>query len=203
MTSISAWVAFFSNFADEAVILPLSIAIGATFLIFRWQRGAISWLIAVVTTLATVVMLKLFFYIVRGFVDFGINLRSPSSHAAAGALVYGTLLALLLRGSRAGIRTVLASSGAFALFFSLTRIELRVHTRSEVVIGSLLGIIGAMLFVILAGRLPLDTNRRIKLAVVSSLIIVTVYGNRLSGENFIKAVARHIDATVAQAIAGE
>ena len=200
--SYLSWVNWLSNFADQAVILPLTLAIALTLWLFGWRKGAYGMIVSVLGTLVAVVATKLFFYFLTGFhaLRLPIGLVSPSSHAAAGAVVYGILVALLLRGGRAGVRTAAVTSCFFALFFSLTRVELHVHTRSEVVFGSLLGVIGAITFAKIAGRMPREFNR-VRLAGAAGLAILLMYGHTLHGEEPIRYVATSAQILVKEAIA--
>jgi hypothetical protein len=197
MVGYLSWVDFLSDFADESVIIPLSMVIGLVLWLLGWRKGCYGWLIAVFGTLSGIVLSKLFFYFLTGFrfIHLPINLISPSSHAAAGSLVYGSLLALLLRGGRAGMRTALVTSGLFALFFSLTRLELGVHTRSEVLFGSLLGMAGAVAFVRIAGKMPHELNK-IRLAAASAIVVLMVYGHKWKGEQPIRYVATAMQVIV-------
>jgi membrane-associated phospholipid phosphatase len=200
MSAYSQWIIFLSDFADQAVIIPLSLVMAVTLWLLGWRRGCYGWLLSVGTTLSCIVASKLFFYLIRSFTDFGVNLLSPSSHAAAGALVYGSLFALVLRGGRAGVRTAIVTSCCFAWFFGFTRIELGVHTRSEVAFGSLIGILGAIMFVKIAGKVP-HTLNRIRLAAAAVLIILLVYGHTLKGEGPIRYAANLLHLTIINALA--
>src|SRR4051812_15420635 len=170
---------FWSQFADESVILPLALAMGVTLALLGWRQGAKGWLIAVLGTLGTIIAAKLVFLTIRGLLPF--DLVSPSAHVAAGALVYGSLTALLLRGGRAGPRTAIVTSLLFAYLFGTSRIELGAHSQSEVLVGAIVGLIGSVTFVRIAGRMPRGFNR-IRLAAASALAVLLVYGHRFSGE---------------------
>ena len=52
---------FITDFADQAVILPLVLAIGIALLAQGWRRGAAAWALAVVATFAAMLALKLVF----------------------------------------------------------------------------------------------------------------------------------------------
>src|SRR5580700_3091621 len=54
-------VTFITDFADQAVILPLVFAIGIALLVQGWRRGAAAWTLAVLATFATMLVLKLVF----------------------------------------------------------------------------------------------------------------------------------------------
>ena len=52
---------FLTDFADQAVILPLVFAIAAALAIQGWIRGAVVWLSVIFVTFGTILVLKLFF----------------------------------------------------------------------------------------------------------------------------------------------
>jgi membrane-associated phospholipid phosphatase len=192
------WSLFLSDFADQGVILPLALVMALTLRLLGWRRGAIGWLIAVGGTLGAIVLAKLVFLTLPSLLPF--RLVSPSAHAAAGALVYGSLLALLLRGGRAGPRTAFVTSTLFALGFGTTRLDLGVHSLAEVLVGAGLGIIGSISFVKIAGRMPHSVNR-LRLAAASALVILLVYGNSLSGEHAVRAASGMVRTMIQTAIA--
>src|SRR5579884_655434 len=79
-----------TDFADQAVVLPLVVAVAATLLISGWKRGALAWLITAGATLGLMLILKL------ACIACGPpQLRTPSGHTAAAAIVAGSLAALL------------------------------------------------------------------------------------------------------------
>lgn len=192
MTVVSlAW--FLTNFADQALIIPLSLVMAIGLWMSGWRRGAKGWLVAIIGTLCAVVVAKLGFYVIAGLLPF--RLISPSSHVAAGALVYGILLALLVRGRQAGIRSALVSSSLFAICFAATRLELGAHSRAEVIVGSILGIMGTIAFVRLAGQMPESFNR-LRLGFGAALVIFSLYGQRLNGELVIRSASYDIRTTL-------
>ena len=52
-----------TNFADQAVILPLAVGIALVFALSGWRRGALAWTAAIGGTLALVLFLKLRFFV--------------------------------------------------------------------------------------------------------------------------------------------
>lgn len=189
------WLFFLTGFADEAVIIPLSIVMACLLFGLGWRRGAYAWLISVTATLAMIVLLKYVFYVLSGLVDFGIDLRSPSAHTAAGALVYGSMIALILRGHAAGRKTIIAISLLGAVFFGITRLLVFAHTMAEVVIGTVLGVTGALLFARLSGRMPSDFAR-LPLALAAVVTISIFHGHHWKAENFIRTGADSIRISI-------
>ena len=140
---------FITDFADQAVILPLVLAIGIALLAQGWRRGAAAWLLAVVATFATMLALKLVFLACSA--SFGINdIRTPSGHVAAATVVAGGLAALLLRPRRAA----LPLAGLAAIVIGISRLVLGLHSLPEVALGALVGLMGAWALLLLAGPPP-------------------------------------------------
>ena len=86
---------FLTNFADEAVVLPLAVGVTIALYALGWRRGALAWAVAVGGTLALMLALKL--------VEFACGpslLRAPSGHTAAAAVVCGGLAVMLTQGNR-------------------------------------------------------------------------------------------------------
>ena len=59
MTSLLHGMHFVTGFADQAVILPLSVCVVFGFALSGWRRGALGWATAVAGTLAVMLVLKL------------------------------------------------------------------------------------------------------------------------------------------------
>jgi membrane-associated phospholipid phosphatase len=190
MTAL-AW--FLTAFADQGVMVPMSLAMTLVLWALGWPQGAKGWLIATVGTLTAIVAAKIIFYIFTGYMPF--HLVSPSSHAAAGAMVYGSLLALVLRGGRAGVRTAIVTSSLFAIGFSATRLKIGAHSNSEVIVGSILGILGTIAFVKIAGRMPTSVNR-LRLAGATALVVLALYGHRWDGETMIRTATSNMRQTL-------
>jgi hypothetical protein len=88
-----------TDLGDQAVILPLLLAVGLVLLLAGWWRGALAWFTAVPATLGAVLLAKLSTMACQGMMP-PIGLLSPSGHAASAAVVYGGLLALVIGGPR-------------------------------------------------------------------------------------------------------
>ena len=182
---------FLTDFADQAVVLPLAAAIAITLLLLGWWRGAIGWIVAVPATLGMVLSLKIVFYACQGTLpDFGI--RSPSGHTASATVVYGGLLALFGKhgvGHRARHLLVIGSMAMLlALLFGFSRVDLGVHTVPDVLVGGAVGTIGALLFVVLAGQPPKGLRRWV-LGAVTVLVAVLCHGRELQAEEAIQRMA--------------
>ncbi len=174
---------FITDFADQAVILPLAFAVGIALLVQGWPRGAAAWAVAIAATFTTTLVLKLVFMACSN--SFGtVAINTPSGHVAAATVVVGGLAALLLR--RPGIAFPLALLAAVVIGGS--RLMLGVHSVPEVMVGALVGLGGATVLLVLAGSAPpgLDT-KRIVLIVVA--IAVLFHGLHLPAEAHIRSTA--------------
>ena len=182
---------YLTDFADQAVVLPLAAAISITLLLLRWWRGAIGWILAVPATLAIVLSLKIIFYACHAELpDLGI--RSPSGHTASATVVYGGLLALFGKhgiSHRARHLLLIALAALLlALLFGYSRVDLGVHTVPDVLVGGAVGIVGALLFVVLAGQPP-EGFRRGLLGAVALLVALLCHGRELHAEEIIQRMA--------------
>ncbi len=182
---------FVTDFGDQAVVLPLGAAVAIMLLLLGWWRGAIGWLVAVPGTFGVVLSLKIVFYACHAALpDLGI--RSPSGHTACATVVYGSLIALLGRhGAGRTTRHLVAIALAallLALLFGFSRVDLGVHTVPDVLVGGAVGILGAVLFVQLAGRPPRGF-RRWALGAVVLVVALLVHGRELHAEETIQQMA--------------
>jgi membrane-associated phospholipid phosphatase len=173
---------FLTDFADQAVVLPLAVAVGVALLLAGWRRGALAWAVTVAGTLAAMLVAKVA-VIDCGFLPFA-DLRSPSGHTASAAVVYGGLIALLLpEPARTARRllTALLPAAACAAMFGATRIALHVHTWSDVVAGACLGIAGALALARLAGARPQGVRAAVPVAAALA-VAVLFHGSHLHAE---------------------
>jgi membrane-associated phospholipid phosphatase len=177
---------FLTDFADQAVILPLAVAVGLALLFAGWRRGALTWALAVAGTLGAVLVAKVLVLACIGAVAFP-DLRSPSGHTASAAVVYGGLVALLLPAPVHGARRLIAAlllGAGFAVVFGSTRLALHVHTRSDVLAGACLGIAGALALARFAG--PRPPGLRVAVPVSAALAVaLLLHGTHLHAEEVI------------------
>ena len=131
---------FLTDFADQAVIIPLVLAISIALATQGWRRGAIVWLLAVGATFAAMLALKVAFLACSPLFS-PIDIHSPSGHVAAATVVTGGLAALL--SGRAA--NILPIAGLAALVIGISRLVLGAHSLPEVVVGALVGLAGRRL----------------------------------------------------------
>src|SRR5271165_5092067 len=171
-----------TDFADQAVVLPLIAAVALVFGVLGWRRGALAWLGAVGLSFAAVLLLKLVFATCGPAFDL-VSLRSPSGHTAAAAVIAGGIAVALGWGRGA----VMAVAGLAALLIGVTRIALGLHTPAEVVLGGALGMLGVLGFALLAGRPPALRLRWLFATVV--VVALLLHGQHLNAETRIRAAA--------------
>jgi membrane-associated phospholipid phosphatase len=173
---------FLTDFADQAVALPIVAAV-ALFLAFRgWWRGALAWLGAIGATLGIILLLKVIFLGCEPvFAPW--RLSSPSGHTATAAVVLGGLVALLTGRPFAVLLTALLA----ALAIGTSRLELGYHSTAEVVLGAVVGVAGALVLCWLAG--PPPARRPVSLLAIAAVVAVLLHGVRLPAEDAIRRVS--------------
>ena len=170
---------FLTDFADQAVILPLVLAVALMLAALGWRRGAAAWVLAVGATLGTMLVLKLAF-LACGTVLPSIGVHTPSGHTAAAALAAGSLAALLSRGNNRGGHVLAWALGA-AIVVGVTRVALAMHSVAEVLVGGLVGVLGALLLARLAGPAP-ERLRVAGLGAVVLAVLILFHGLHLRAE---------------------
>ncbi len=180
---------YLTDFADQAVILPLVLATAVALLAQGWRRGALTWLIVVTATFVTTLALKLMFLACSPL--FGpIDIHSPSGHVAAATVVAGGLAAML--SGRRG--SILPAALLAAVVIGVSRIVLGMHSLPEVILGAMIGLAGAAALLRFAGAPP-----RLKMAPLILVILVVAFlfhGLHLPAE----AAIRHTAFRAAQYI---
>jgi membrane-associated phospholipid phosphatase len=177
---------FVSDFGDQAVILPLAVAVGVALMAAGWRRGAAAWALAVAGTLGAVLVGKVLAVACVHVLAIA-DLRSPSGHTASAAVVYGGLIALLLPEPARGLRRWVAAfvlAAIFAVVFGGTRLALHAHTPADVLAGGFLGIAGALTLARLAGPRPAGVRAAMPLAAAVA-VAVLMHGTHLRAEEVI------------------
>ncbi len=174
---------FLTDFADQAVILPIAFAVGVALFAQGWRRGAVAWALVVIVTFAAMLALKLVFIACSASLG-TTGIRTPSGHVAAAAVVAGGLAALLLR--RRSVVLPLAALAAFII--GVSRLSLGVHSPAEVLIGAGVGLAGALALPWLAGPAPKGLDAR-RVAVIAVAVVVIFHGMHLPAEAHIRSTA--------------
>jgi membrane-associated phospholipid phosphatase len=173
---------FLTNFADQAVMIPIAIAIAIFLALHGWRRGALVWLGVVFVTFSLILILKLVFIACSRLHD-PIDLQSPSGHVAAATVVCGGLAALLTR-RRASILPIALLA---AVVIGVSRLVLGMHSLPEVVVGALVGLAGATALMTLAG--PPPEFRPGRLIAVVVIVAALFHGMHLPAEAAIRHTA--------------
>ena len=144
---------FLTDFADQAVILPLIVSVAAALWLSGWRRGTYVWFVGTAATLGVMVILKLIFKACGPEVFNGM-IESPSGHTAAAGAVYGSIFAFI--NSRMGGRTLSRVFVVLAVVVAVgaSRLLLRAHNLPEVCIGGAIGFVAAYVMLHLAGDPP-------------------------------------------------
>jgi membrane-associated phospholipid phosphatase len=179
-------VTFISDFADQAVVLPLALAVGIALLAQGWRRGAAAWGLTIVCTFATMLVLKVMF--LACWSSFGtVDLRTPSGHVAAATVVAGGLAALLLRRRASVLPLAMLAAG----IIGISRLVLGVHSFPEVVLGASVGLGGALGLMLLAGRPPANIDAP-RVCMAGGVVLVIFHGMHLPAEAHIRSTAWHL-----------
>ncbi len=179
---------FITDFADQAVLLPLAVLIGVGWVAGGWRRGAIIWALCVGGVLGFMLVAKL---IVLGC-GFGHlwDIHSPSGHTAGAAMIYGGLAAIVLRRWVPLAPAVALGALPPALLAAATRLALHVHTLSDVGCGAVVGLAGALVFARLAGAMP-RIGRGFRPVLAAALLMLLLHGHRAEAEPRILWLAHH------------
>lgn len=187
MTSLAVLV---SNFGDAGVVTPLCIAIAITLLLCGSRRVAVAWTVITAGVWGTMLTLKLTGYAFESLAAHlplpQLGLASPSGHAAAAAAAYGGMIGLLFGSVR---RAALAGL-AVAIPIGVSRVVLGDHTPAEVIVGGMVGTVGAGAFAAWArGRVA----GRTQLAVVgvTAVVMLVFYGSHVTWEPAIRETSAY------------
>jgi membrane-associated phospholipid phosphatase len=175
-------VVFLTDFADQAVVLPLVLVIAIGLWRGGWGRGALAWSLVCALTLWLVGLAKLAVFIWGPPASVPL-LLSPSGHAAAAAVVYGGLFGLL-----GWHRLLLPAAALFCVAIGYTRIVLGEHTLADVVTGGAIGLAGAVALAFAAGPRPPDVSRRESCG-LGVAVLLGFHGLRLPAEPWLRHFA--------------
>ena len=178
---------YLTDFADQAVILPLVLAVAVALAVQGWRRGAFVWLIVVAATFLATLTFKLMFLACSTL--FGpMDIHSPSGHVAAATVVAGGLAAMFTRRQT----SILPAAVLAAIVIGISRLVLGMHSLPEVVVGALIGLAGAAALLRFAAPPP-------RLRVAPLLAVVIVVGTIFHGLHLpAEAAIRHTAFRAAQ-----
>jgi membrane-associated phospholipid phosphatase len=175
---------FITDFADQAVMLPIAAVIGVALLAAGWRRGALAWAVVICGMLFVMLVLKLWAG-TCGEILFGDQLQSPSGHTASSAAIYGGAVSLLLRRTLPRVPVAFLCAGVIAALVGLTRVLLGAHSVLEVAIGAAVGVLAATLLARAAGPMPGHLRRLPALGAVAATLLV-FHGLHLPAEAAIR-----------------
>ena len=183
-----------TNFADQAVVLPLSAVVFGVFAFMQWWRGAIAWSVVVGSAFALILLFKLRFFACNQVLPEAL-VRNPSGHTAAAAVVYGSLAITIVRFKWTVDRTLIpvtaAISALIAVVIGASRLRLDKHSVLEVLIGAGIGVAGAVVFALLAGP-PKGNPRFRRQLLLFVLVIVVFYGVQLPVEHRLESIGKSL-----------
>ncbi len=173
---------FISNFADQAVLLPLAVVTALGLALVRWWRGLAAWSVCVGATFAAMLVLKVV-GLKLALQSGSLEPISPSGHVAAGCMVYGGLAVLLLRGRVPGL-LIAAVPALLVAVIGISRLRLGAHTPFEVAVGAVVGLLGVAALARWAGARP---RRQVwPLLAALACLVMALHGAHLPAEQVIR-----------------
>ena len=179
---------FVTDFADQAVVLPLVLVTAAAMWLGGWGRGALAWSLVCGATLGLVGAAKLIVFAYGPFAGLPL-LLSPSGHTASAALVYGGFAGLLFAGPRPRFLAPIAALLAGGI--GISRVMLGLHTLPDVLVGAAIGLAGAIALEASAGRRPEHFRRVVPLA-VGGAVLIGFHGLHLPAEPWLRLLAERL-----------
>jgi len=188
-----AALTFVTDFADQAVILPVVAVVFLVLLAQRRWRVAGAWMLAVPGVLGTLLVLKIVCFACGWLLPAldldQLALRSPSGHVGSATVVSSGVFALQARRLRVGtIPAALPAALAAAVIIGVTRVLLGAHSISEVVVAAFVGGAGAVAFARLSGQRLLEKSG-LPIAAAVAFMLVIFHGSHLPAEAIIQSAA--------------
>ena len=187
---MSHWIAsFLTDFADQAVILPLILCVAVFLWLSGWRRGTFVWFAGTVATLGVMVILKLTFR-ACGAEMFNGTIESPSGHTAVAGAVYGSIFAFM--SSRLGGRDLsrLVVVLVVVVVVGISRVLLKAHNVPEVCVGGAIGFIAAQAMLHVAGDPPHDRSVTLSCWPMLALPLL-LHGIHLQAESELNGLAAY------------
>lgn len=177
---------FLTDFADQAVILPLvaTTALGLWF--GGWCRAALAWLAVTAATLGAVGLGKVAVFVWGAPASIPL-LLSPSGHTASAPLIYGGL-AMILLPRRWGRALGLPLAALCCAAIGATRVGLGEHTVPDVWAGAAIGLAGSAVLQGAIGTKPFDF-RPWALIGLGAAAIAGFHGLHMPAEPWLRALA--------------
>ncbi|MBJ7310628.1 phosphatase PAP2 family protein [Rugamonas sp. CCM 8940] len=167
------WWHFLSVLGGLSVTGPLGIAIAGWLLAGKSWRLTLSWCCCFGLGMAMVVLTKVAF-IGWGIGSASLEFGGISGHAMRAGAVYPVAAYLALRHAGASLQRMAVLAGVvLALLIGVSRLEVRAHSVSEVVSGSLLGLAVAAVFIRQASLVPSMALSRVLVALCLPILLMT------------------------------
>ncbi len=180
-----------TDIADQAVILPVVVVVCLGLIVMGWRRAALAWVFVIAAVLGVILLGKLFAVSCATHLPAWWQLYSPSGHTASAAVVYGSLMALLIPFRRPAPMAALCAIG-FAAIIGASRIILGYHSPTDVLVGAPVGVAGAYILIKLAGPRP-QQLRHLKPVLATVCVTATLLlGRQLQAETLIGRFALEI-----------
>lgn len=177
---------FVTNFADQAVMIPSAVAVGIGLSVAGWHRGALAWSGVIASTWVVILLLKL---ACLACGSLGVEgLHSPSGHTASAATAVGGFLGLAVRRAGGSWRWTVPISAGLAVTIGLSRLALHAHTPMDVLVAGVIGVLGAVALVRLAGPPPHRLRFSPVVAALAGLILL-LHGSHAPAEAAIQRLA--------------
>lgn len=189
---------FITHLGDSALLIPATIVVALYLVVCGFHRLAGAWMVGIVGAMAVTFAAKIGFYIATcGSRSGDMDIMSPSGHTSFSFAFYGGLAVLLANGrSDWARRGSIAAGFLLALLIGLSRILLRVHTVTEVIVGIVIGGAAVAFFAFLHGRAGRPDVRALPLAVLVAVTAALLHGVLLDAEPRIRYLAEWLRLSI-------
>ena len=178
-------IMFLTDFADQAVILPLAATVACVLGLQRRWRVLGAWALSVAGVLGAVLVSKLAFYACGRVMALGLgdtDVHSPSGHAASAGVVYAGIAVLQAGLTRwPPVRTAVVAATLCGTAIGASRVALGAHSVGDVLVAIGFGVAGATAFPALAGR-NLGTGSGLPALAAAVPVVALVHGLHFPAE---------------------
>lgn len=193
MTAPMSWFALYlTDFADAGVMVPVCGTVAITLLLLRQRRSAFVWIAVTGSVWGLMLLLKVGGYLCETLAcsisSQRLGLVSPSGHVAASAAAYGALLGLIVGSAGRSLRQSCVAAAVIATVIGVTRVMLHEHSVAEVIVGGIVGVIGAAAFSSMSEAWISPPRRMLLLGAVATSMLL-FHGTHLTWESEIRAVS--------------
>jgi len=181
-----------TNLGDSGLLTVLAFLASLYLYFVKSHRATLALTCALLSCLAVMTLLKIGFQSCHSLVP-GLDIVSPSGHAAMSAAIMGTLAAIFAShfdGWRKRAALLLALGLICAI--AASRVVLGYHTPNEVLLGLFVGLtIAFTAYIFLKGAPKVPFKARY-LAATCLVAVLLLYGSRTPAEGFIIHLARFL-----------